>query len=112
MEITKGEIAAAATRIAPHVRYTPVVELEQGAMDIAGKIVLKLEMLQPTGTFKIRWAFNLLLVNRPDLVVAASGGNFALAIAHAANVLGTPAHLFVPDSSPSEKLRRLAESGA
>ena len=112
MEITKAEIAAAATRIAPYVRYTPVVKLERGALGIAGKIILKLEMLQPTGTFKVRGAFNLLLANRPDLVVAASGGNFALAIAHAANVLGIPAHLFVPDSSPPEKLRRLEESGA
>jgi threonine dehydratase len=51
-------------------------------------------------------------VNRPDLVVAASGGNFALAIAHAAEVLGIRACLFVPDSSPADKIRRLQESGA
>ena len=66
----------------------------------------------PPGTFKIRGAFNLLLSHRPELVVAASGGNFALAIAHAADVLGIRAHLFVPDSSPPEKIRRLHESGA
>ena len=112
MEITRAAIEEAANRIAPYVRYTPVLELEAGAIDVPGRLVLKLDLLQPTGTFKIRGAFNLLLAHRPELVVAASGGNFALAIAHSAHVLGVRAHLFVPDSSPPEKIRRLAESGA
>ncbi|MGZ8755199.1 MAG: threonine/serine dehydratase [Acidimicrobiia bacterium] len=112
MEITTTAIEEAANRIAPYVRYTPILELEAGAVDVPGPIVLKLDLLQPTGTFKIRGAFNLLLANKPELVVAASGGNFALAIAHAAHVLGIRAHLFVPDSSPPEKIRRLQESDA
>lgn len=112
MEITKAAIEEAANRIAPFVRYTPVLELEAGAVDVPGRLVLKLDLLQPTGTFKVRGAINLLLARRPELVVAASGGNFALAIAHAARALGIRAHLFVPDSSPPEKIRRLAESGA
>ena len=112
MEITKAAIEEAANRIAPFVRYTPVLELEAGAIEGPGRRVLKLDLLQPTGTFKIRGAFNLLLAYKPDLVVAASGGNFALAIAHAAHVLGVRAHLFVPDSSPPEKVRRLTQSGA
>ena len=112
MEITTAAIEEAANRIAPYVRYTPVLELEAGAVDVPGRIILKLDLLQPTGTFKARGAFNLLAVNRPDLVVAASGGNFALAIAHAAEVLGIRACLLVPDSSPADKIRRLQESGA
>jgi threonine dehydratase len=112
MKISTTAIEEAANRIAPYVRYTPVLELEAGAMDVPGRIVLKLDFLQPTGTFKIRGAVNLLLAHKPDLVVAASGGNFALAIAHAARVLGVRAHLFVPDSSPPEKIRRLQDSGA
>ena len=112
MEISRTTIADAATRIAPYVRLTPVLELEGGAMDVPGRVMLKLDLLQPTGTFKIRGAFNLLLATRPELVVAASGGNFALAIAHAARVLGIHAHLFVPDSSPPEKFQRLHDSGA
>jgi threonine dehydratase len=112
MEITTAAIEEAANRIAPYVRYTPVLELEAGAIDVPGRIVLKLDLLQPTGTFKIRGAVNLLLAHEPQLVVAASGGNFALAIAHAAHLLGVRAHLFVPDSSPPEKVRRLQESGA
>ena len=112
MEITKAAIEAAAIRIAPFVRRTPILELESDAIDVPGRIILKLDLLQPTGTFKARGAFNLLAVNRPDLVVAASGGNFALAIAHAAEVLGIRACLFVPDSSPADKIRRLQESSA
>ncbi|HKY49235.1 MAG TPA: threonine/serine dehydratase [Acidimicrobiia bacterium] len=112
MEITKAAIEDAANRITPFVRYTPILELETGAIDGPGRLVLKLDLLQPSGTFKIRGAFNLLLAHKPDLVVAASGGNFALAIAHAAHVLGIRAHLFVPDSSPPEKVRRLTQSGA
>ncbi|HUP17181.1 MAG TPA: threonine/serine dehydratase [Acidimicrobiia bacterium] len=112
MEITTAAIGEAANRIAPYVRYTPILELEAGAVDVPGRIVLKLDLLQPTGTFKIRGAVNLLLSHKPELVVAASGGNFALAIAHAAHVLGIRAHLFVPDSSPPEKIRRLQGSSA
>lgn len=112
MEITRTAIQAAAIRIGPYVRRTPVLELEAGAIDVPGRVILKLDLLQPSGTFKIRGAFNLLLANSPERVVAASGGNFALAIAHAAGVLGIPAHLFVPDSSPPEKIQRLRESGA
>jgi threonine dehydratase len=75
--------------------------------------VLKLDLLQPTGTFKIRGAFNLLAATkRPERVVAASGGNFALAIAHAARELGIVADLFVPDSSPPEKIGRISAYGA
>jgi threonine dehydratase len=112
MEITTAAIAEAANRIAPYVRYTPILELEAGAIDVPGRLVLKLDLFQPTGTFKIRGAFNLLLSHKPELVVAASGGNFALAIAHAAEVLEIRAHLFIPDSSPPEKIRRLQDSSA
>lgn len=112
MEISREAIAVAATRIVPYIRRTPALQLEVGAVAVAGRTILKLDLLQPTGTFKIRGAFNLLLATRPELVVAASGGNFALAIAHAARVLGIHAHLFMPDSSPPEKFQRVHDSGA
>lgn len=108
---TRDHIIAAAARIAGHIRRTPVVELEVGST-LAG-LVLKLDMLQPSGTFKIRGAFNRLL-SEPDprRVVAASGGNFARAIAHAARSLGIESDLFVPDSSPSEKIDALSAYGS
>jgi threonine dehydratase len=78
------------------------------------QIAFKLDTLQPTGTFKVRGAFNRLLAEStpPERVVAASGGNFAKAIAHAARRLGSAADLFVPDTSPREKLDALAAYGA
>jgi threonine dehydratase len=108
---TRDEIMASAARIAGHIRRTPVIELEH-VSELAG-VVLKLDMLQPTGTFKIRGAFNRLL-SEPGArqVVAASGGNFARAIAHAARSLGIDSDLFVPDSSPREKLEALAAYGS
>ena len=108
---TREQIMAAADRIGSHIRRTPVLELEPDSR-LAG-VVLKLDMLQPTGTFKIRGAFNRLL-SEPDprRVVAASGGNFARAIAHAAQTLGIASDLFVPDSSPREKIEALAAYGS
>ncbi|HEU4750786.1 MAG TPA: threonine/serine dehydratase [Acidimicrobiia bacterium] len=110
---TREDIVAAAARISGHVRRTPILELERRVGDVPDDTVLKLDLLQPTGTFKIRGAFNLLAgEKRPERVVAASGGNFALAIAHAARELEIAADLFVPDSSPPEKIGRISAYGA
>jgi threonine dehydratase len=96
------------------VRRTPVAELGDGAFGVPGRIALKLELLQHTGAFKPRGAFNRMLsVDVPDAgVIAASGGNFGLAVAYAAAELGHRAEVFVPDSSPPIKARRIAEHGA
>jgi threonine dehydratase len=106
---TRPDIDAAADRIAGHVRATPVLAV---ADDIVA--VLKLDLLQPTGSFKVRGATNLLsLVDVDEAgVVAASGGNFGLAVAWAARRLGHDAHVFVPDSSPDAKIALLRTLGA
>jgi threonine dehydratase len=110
---TREDIIAAAARISGHVRRTPILELDHAGSGVPDGTVLKLDLLQPTGTFKIRGAFSLLAAPaRPERVVAASGGNFALAIAHAASELGIVADLFVPDSSPPEKIGRISAYGA
>jgi threonine dehydratase len=110
---TREDIIAAAARISGHVRRTPILELDHAGGAVPDGTVLKLDLLQPTGTFKIRGAFSLLAAPvRPERVVAASGGNFALAIAHAARELGIVADLFVPDSSPPEKIGRISAYGA
>lgn len=75
-------------------------------------LALKLENLQVTGAFKARGAFNLLLTTAPDSVVAASGGNFGKAVAYAAEALGIPATIFLPESSPPEKIDAIAAYGA
>ncbi len=113
-----ADIEAAAARIAPYVRVTPVLPV-----DVDGRrIELKLECLQVSGTFKARGAFARLLAAReaavlgglppPVRVVAASGGNHGIAVAHAARALGLRANVFVPRTSPRAKLDRLRALGA
>jgi threonine dehydratase len=81
-------------------------------------VALKLEQLQHTGSFKARGAFNRLLAaaERGELgqagVVAASGGNAGLAVAHAAVHAGVPARVYVPTTAPAVKVARLRELGA
>jgi threonine dehydratase len=112
-EITRADIDGAAGRIGPYIRRTPVVHLGD-ALNGEYRLSLKLDSMQPTGSFKVRGAFSgLTLAAVPEAgVVAASGGNFGLAAAHAAGVLGHRATVFVPDTSPLEKIGRIAAFGA
>src|SRR4051812_12296662 len=101
--------------VAPHLRRTPVIEVrgrDLGLPDVT--LVLKLEYLQHSGSFKARGAFaNLLLREVPDAgVVAASGGNHGVAVAHAAARLGVRAKIFVPTISSPAKIARIRASGA
>lgn len=77
-------------------------------------IVLKLELLQHTGSFKPRGAFaNLLTRDVPPAgVVAASGGNHGAAVAFAAMKLGKPAKIFVPSVASAAKIARIRGYGA
>jgi len=110
----RADIETAASRIAGHVRRTPVLELLGGIGPAEAKATLKLDLLQPTGSFKVRGAFSRLLAAdpKPSRVVAASGGNFGLAVAHAAAELGLVADIFVPETSPPAKVERLRHLGA
>jgi len=113
--VDRTDIEAAVERIAPHVRTTPVLELEPGAFGLDGaSLILKLELLQHTGSFKPRPAFSrMLAADVPDAgVIAASGGNFGVAVAYAAGRLGHRAEVFVPDTSSPVKIERLRELGA
>jgi threonine dehydratase len=111
--ITRDDVDAAAARIAGRVRVTPVVEVGAGA------VWFKLELLQHTGTFKARGAFNRVLSAResgeldPAVgIVVASGGNAGLANAYAAAAVGVPATVFVPTTAPAVKVARLRAYGA
>ncbi|HEY8315129.1 MAG TPA: threonine/serine dehydratase [Candidatus Baltobacteraceae bacterium] len=112
--IDSSLLTQAAARIAPHVRRTPVFELEAGAFGLDARITLKLESLQHAGSFKARGAFNCMLTN--DIgdagVIAASGGNHGAAVAYAARSLGLRAEIFVPTVSPAIKVERLRRYGA
>ena len=108
------DIAAARDRIRSQVRRTPVLELEPGTFGVPGRLTLKLELLQHTGSFKPRGAFNKMLSSDvPESgVIAASGGNFGLAVAYAAHTLGHRAEVFVPSNSPKLKAERIRSLGA
>ena len=110
----RSDVENAADRISGHIRRTPVLELLHGVGSVPGRVTLKLDLLQPTGSFKVRGAFSRLLAAdpRPARVVAASGGNFGLAVAYAAAELGMAADIFVPESSPPAKIERLRDRGA
>ncbi len=112
--ITRADIEEADGRIDGRIRRTPVIELEPGAFGLPGRLSLKLEQLQHSGSFKARGAFNLLLKRDvPEVgVVAASGGNFGLAIAFAARALGHHATIFVPEASSPAKQAKLRALGA
>ena len=112
--LSANEIEAAAARIASYVRRTPTLALEANALGLPGQLVVKLELLQVTGSFKPRGAFNRLLSAEipPAGVIAASGGNHGVAVAYAAQRLGVPASIFVPTIAAAAKLKRIRDSGA
>lgn len=113
--ITREEIVATYGLIRPHVRRTPVIEVDGRDLGLAaGSIACKLELLQHTGSFKPRGAFaNLLSRPVPAAgVVAASGGNHGLAVAFAAQRLGIPATIFVPTVAAATKQERIRSFGA
>ncbi|HEY7608600.1 MAG TPA: threonine/serine dehydratase [Alphaproteobacteria bacterium] len=113
--IGRIDIEAAWTRIAPRVRRTPVIELAGGTFErLSSPLTLKLECLQVTASFKPRGAFNRMLSAAvpPAGVIAASGGNHGIAVAHAAKTLGHRAEIFVPEVISAAKIARLKELGA
>src|SRR5881392_4009101 len=110
--VTSQKIAECEKLIRPHIRRTPVVEVDAGEFGpAANPLTLKLELLQHSGSFKARGAFaNLLTRDVPKAgVVAASGGNHGAAVAYAAMKLGKPAKIFVPSISSPAKLQRIRE---
>ena len=111
---SRTDIAAAAARIAGHVRHTPVLHLSAADLGLGFPVTLKLELLQHTGSFKPRGAFNRLLSAALPAagVIAASGGNHGAAVAYAARALGVPAEIFVPELTPPAKVARIASYGA
>jgi len=114
-EITRERIAATEAVIRPYVRRTPLLHADLADFGLpSAPATFKLEMLQHSGSFKARGAFaNLLLRKAPEAgVVAASGGNHGVAVAYAAQRLGVPATIFVPDITSPAKAERIRNYGA
>ncbi len=113
--ITPDLIAETERLIRPHIRHTPLLDVDLSDFGLAPKAVaLKLECLQHTGSFKVRGAFASLLTQSipPAGVVAASGGNHGAAVAYAAMRLGVPATIFLPSVTSPSKTERISSYGA
>ena len=96
----RDDVAAAAARIEAGIRRTPVIEPGRDFFDAAAPdAVLKLELLQHTGSFKPRGALHRALTSEIPAtgLIAASGGNHGLAVAWVARRLAVPAEIFVPE---------------
>ena len=118
---TLDEVREARARIADAALRTPLVRFEgdrEGASGGPGgpEIFLKLENLQPIGSFKLRGALNRIRSIPTDTladgVYTASAGNMAQGVAWAARELGVPASVVVPDTAPRAKLDAIARLGA
>jgi threonine dehydratase len=113
--VTTDAIRAVEPLIRRYVRHTPAITVDRAEFGLPpGPLVLKLEQLQHSGSFKARGAFaNLLLRDIPEAgVVAASGGNHGAAVAFAAHALDIPARIYVPHVSSPAKIARIRDYGA
>jgi threonine dehydratase len=106
------DIEAARNRLAGIAVRTPLVRLQSDRSDV--EIFLKLEILQPIGSFKIRGAANALLADPHGLeegVYTASAGNMAQGIAWSARHLGVKATAIVPEHAPLTKIAAIERLG-
>jgi threonine dehydratase len=117
MTVTLDDIRTAAATIAGRVVRTPAVSAPRLAEATGvAELVLKLENLQFTGSFKDRGAFNKLKSLTPDEakrgVIAMSAGNHAQGVAYHAGRLGIPATIVMPQGTPFTKVERTRSLGA
>ena len=115
-DLRATDVIAAADRIRPLVRRTPLVRSDALSAIAGGDVYLKLENRQITGSFKLRGALNVLatlpLDARARGVVASSAGNHGLGVAHAAKHFGAHATIFVPTNAPQVKRDGITALGA
>jgi len=109
------DVDAALERIAAHIRRTPV-EFSHSMSNSSGcKVLLKLENLQVTGSFKARGAVNkmsLLALENPEKIITASSGNHGSAVAYASKILELDSLIFLPETVSSAKLSKIEQFGA
>jgi threonine dehydratase len=118
--VTLAEIEAAALRIRPIARVTPLLPVgwpaAAGNGAASGTLFLKCENLQPMGAFKIRGAYNMVAqlseADRARGVITYSSGNHGQAVALAAQTLGAPAIIVMPTTAPKVKVDGARRYGA
>jgi threonine dehydratase len=113
--VNPEQIARCEKVIRPYIRRTPVIDIDTADIGLDfGRLCLKLDLFQHSGSFKTRGAFSNLLTRKVPAtgVVAASGGNHGAAVAYAAMVLKVPAKIFIPSVSSKAKVDRIRDYGA
>ena len=114
--IQLADIEQAALRIQGHAVETPLLEFHSLNEQCQGRVLVKPEVLQRTGSFKFRGAYNTLASLSPEErargVLAFSSGNHAQGVACAAKLLGIRATILMPKDAPALKIRRTREYGA
>lgn len=114
--ISPADVRAAAVRIRPLAKRTPVITSSEFDAVAGTQVLFKCENLQTGGAFKIRGASNLILsippADLPRGVVAFSSGNHAIAVAIAARHAGTAATIVMPADAPRSKLETAKAHGA
>lgn len=114
--VDDADIAAARDRIKGDAIRTPLVPIELG--EGASAVLLKLENLQPIGSFKLRGASNAARLGGEDAVraagglVTASAGNMAQGVAWMARAMGVPCAVVIPDRAPAVKRAAIERLGA
>jgi len=111
-----ADIVAAADRLKGQAVVTPLLESPALDAEVGGRVFLKAETLQRTGSFKFRGAFNCIsripAAQRGAGVVAYSSGNHAQGVAAAAEILGVPATIVMPADAPAIKVDNTRGYGA
>ena len=110
-----ADIEQAAKRIAQFAVVTPLLESRALNERVGGRVLIKAEMLQRTGSFKFRGATNRMAQMRSDElergVVAYSSGNHGQAVALAGRIFGTKAVIVMPSDAPRMKIERTRQLG-
>jgi threonine dehydratase len=113
---TFADVQTAARRLEGVTVRTPLLENERVNRKLGGRLFLKAECLQRTGSFKLRGAYNFLAsmseADRARGVVGWSSGNHAQGLAEAARLLGTRATIVMPADAPALKVANTRASGA
>ena len=106
LTVNRVTIDAAASRIAPHIIETPLLESPRLNDKLGIRLLVKAECLQYTGSFKLRGASNAVwsLDDSVTDVVAFSSGNHAQGVARAAASRGLQATIVMPKDSPAGKI--------
>ncbi|MEP6986725.1 MAG: threonine/serine dehydratase [Chloroflexota bacterium] len=116
MLITANDIQAAADRIHTYLRPTPMIRSEYYSSKTSANVFLKLEIFQPTHSFKVRGALNAILLlpeeQRRKGVITASQGNHGLGVIFAAKTLGIKAAVYLGKLTAKSRIQSLEALGA